>query len=931
MKKYFRWPVFFVVLSVSSAFLLLKTRDLKFNANELLTGKEISNADLFKQDEANKPALNKADQQDAYSKEFIPDTKSAGEGMNGNTDNPKTVNSAQKDDLTPNEIWEDEYARKKEKRKTGYSKADKPDMFTQYFKDITTRIGDQKSGYQMNYKNIELQKARQNAEKTLKNSETLNWIQRGPANVGGRTRSLIVDSDDNTHKTWFAGAVSGGVWKTTDGGATWQILSEEFTNVSSMAMAKSNHNVIYAGTGESFPGGTYMVGSGIWKSEDRGANWFQLINTSVNTDFQYVNRLIVDPANENIVLAATETGIYKSVNGGATWTNVYSSNRGVEDLVADPTNFNILFGGENTLGVLRSINAGNSWIVSNSGIEAGTRFEIAVSPVDHNIVFVSANVSATASKVYISKDNGLTWMRFNDSQNFLGGQGDYDNAIAAHPYNADEVYVGGVDLWKLKFNGALTTSAPLIKNCYPENTDFLTFVNFSGDFLGGGMSSKDGKNVIASDWVSVEIRFGPGLTQKAHRFVVPDSATSGVPAANFTYVDYVDVPYQVWDVTNNRQLMTSFRDQEKDGTYNLYERTGETYGLLGREYIFVQAIPYNPTTPDTDITTSVTGGHLQKSLYMFWPNLTSGSTWDPANLPTSKIVVDYGTVTLYGGVKTSVADAYDNYSGPNNYDQGAGFGETFIPGLHPDHHNIILIPIGNDNFKMVEANDGGLAVSNNNGVTITQVPTNYITTQFYGVAKHPTKNEYIGGMQDNGTWRSPSNEDASGSSRYLFQIGGDGFECLWHATNASNILGSIYNNSIKRSSNGGTTWTNVSGITAEDGPFITRLSVSRENPDLVFAVGKSGVYRSINFGSNFSKKTISKNWVINAAVSSSHHVEVSLSNGNIVWAGGGMAKSSGLQMQVSTDNGNTFKPVEDYSGVALNTYLSGLAAHPTEA
>jgi hypothetical protein len=484
-------------------------------------------------------------------------------------------------------------------------------------------------------------------------------------------------------------------------------------------------------------------------------------------------------------------------------------------------------------------------------------------------------------------------------------------------------------LWKLKFNGSTAASAALIKNCYPVNTSFLTFVNFSGNFLGGGMSSEEGENIIVSDWVSVEIRFGPGLTQKAHRFIVPDSATSGVPAASYTYVDYVDVPFQVWDVTNNRQLMVSFRDQEKDGTYNLYHRTAETYGKLGREYIFVNAVQYDPVTPALSIT-NASGGHLNKALYMFWPNLADGAAWDPANLPTSKIVVDYGSVTLYNGVKTSVADAYDNYGGPNNYGQTAGMGASVIPGLHPDHHNIAILPLGDGNFKMVEANDGGLAVSNNNGVKISQVPTNYITTQFYGVAKNPLKNEYIGGMQDNGTWRSPLNEDASVSTRYLFQIAGDGFECLWHATNVKNILGSLYNNAIKRTSNGGDTWNASTGITAEDGPFITKLSVSRENPDLVFAVGKTGIYRSTNFGSSFSKKTITTNWVLNSTISSSHHVEVSLSNGNIVWAGGGMAKNLGLQMQVSTDNGLTFHTVDDYSGVAMNTYISGLATHPTE-
>lgn len=918
MKKYFIWLSFLITLSVVGTLFILKPR-----ISEPTPKVKLSPDDALASGSISKEDGNSTDIDD-----FMAITIKKSVEKYGNKENSEQVNSAPAKGLSPKQIWEKEYQRKKGKHKESLSEADKPDMFTQYFKDITTRIGKQKSGYKMNYKTVELEKARQRLKKSQNNTEILNWKQRGPANVGGRTRALVVDPDDNTHNTWFAGAVSGGMWKTTDGGATWQLLSNEFTNISSMAMSTSDHNIIYVGTGESFPGGTFMVGNGIWKSADRGVNWIQLTNTSTNTDFEYVNRLLVDPADANIVLAATETGIFKSSNGGATWVKVYSSRNGVEDLVADPTNFNVLFGGENTIGVLRSTNAGNSWTVSNSGIETGTRYELAVSPVDHNNVFVSGNVSSTASKVYISQDNGLSWKEYNSTQDFLGGQGEYDNTIAAHPYIADEVYVGGVDIWKLKFNSVITTSTPRIKNCYSVNTDFLTFVNFSGNYFGGGMSSTDGKNIVASDWTSVEIRFGPGLTQKANRFIVPDSATSGVPAASYTYVDYVDVPFQVWDVTNNRQLMVSFRDQEKDGTYNLYPRTGETYGKLGREYIFVNAVTYDPVTPNSNITTS--GGHLYKSLYMFWPNLSAGATWEPANLPTSKIVVDYGTVSLYSGVTTSIADAYSNYDGPNNYNQSSGIGATVIPGLHPDHHNFIFIPLGGGNFKMVEANDGGLAVSNDNGVTITQVPTNYITTQFYGVAKNPIRNEYIGGMQDNGTWRSPANEDASVNSRYLFQISGDGFECLWHATNANNILGSLYNNAIKRSSTGGASWTNATGITTGDGPFITRLSVSRENPDLVFAVSNTGVYRSTNFGTSFIKKTINTNWAISSTVSSTHHVEVSLSNGNIVWAGGGMAKSSGLQMQVSTDNGLTFKAIEDYSDVAMNTYISGLATHPTE-
>ncbi len=841
---------------------------------------------------------------------------------------------SEKTEFSPKELWDIEFKKKKEKRKVGYDKADKPDEFSKYFKDITTKVGESESSYKMNYKVSELNKAKERSA-SLKNEKIiLPWIQRGPGNVGGRTRAVIIDPDDASHNTWYAGAATGGIWKTTDGGSNWTNLSENFSNLSvnALEMSTSNTDIIYAGTGESFPGGTNLKGNGIWKSTDRGVSWTQLSSTSTDENFAYINRLVIDPSNADIVLAATETGIYKSIDGGSSWNRKYFSSFGVEDLTADPTNFDILFAGENSAGILRSVDAGNTWAVSSDGIGAGGRFEVTVSNVDHNYVYAGVDVSSTESSVYFSTDNGINWKKYNDSQNFLGGQGGYDNAISAHPYIADEVFVGGVDIWKLKFNGAESSTVnPEILRAFTVNTSFLSFINYGGPYLGGGMSADNGNNLVPSDWVSVEIRFGPGISQKAHRFTVPAGSTSGVPASSYTYQDYIDVPFEVWDVTNNIQLMVSFRDQEIDNVFNLYERTGDNYGEIGREYIFVNSVPYNPTTPNTNITTN--GGHLYKNLYMFWPTLTPGQTWEPNNLPNSKIVVTYGTITQIAGVKTSIADAYGNYGGPNGFNQGAGLGQTSIPGLHPDHHNLTIIPTGAPNFIFIDANDGGFGYSNDNGMDINQIPNNYITTQFYGVAKHPTENEYFGGMQDNGSWQSPVGEDASSSSNYFFRIGGDGFEALWHAENPYLMLGSVYNNAIRRSNNKGATWHTVSGIVNGDGPFYTKLSVSKEDPDLVFAVRNGGVYRSTNFGQSWSPKAITTNWLLGGYLSGSHNVEVSLANGKIVWAGGGMATrfdGTRMQMQVSTNYGNSFTPVNDYSLVTMQSYISGIATHPRD-
>jgi len=806
---------------------------------------------------------------------------------------------------------------------------DKPGEFYKYYRDITTPFGKNESGYSTSYGFDEFTKAKRRTERFKSTQDTYPWVQRGPGNVGGRTRGLIIDPGDATCQTWYAGSASGGIWKTVNAGATWINLTEDFPNLatSTITMAESNRDVIYTGTGEGFAGWGMVTGNGIFKSTDRGNSWVHLGSTDSNEDFQYVNKILVNPGDENIVIAGTNTGIFKSSDGGQTWIEVYKEGYPVQDMVADPSDFNTLYAGANSLGILKSEDAGDTWFHSYNGIGEGDRFQLAISGLNPEKIYTcveafdSEEVGTGIYKthVYVSVDKGQNWSRYICPYNFLGVQGWFNNIIKVHPFNDNIVYVGGVNLGKIQFKSGISTSEPqVIRVDTFETAGFMSFVHFGGDYFDGGLATgdkEDGKEILSSDWVSVEVRFGPGKTQKAHRFTVPEGEGAGVPYEDYSYQDYIEVPFEVWDTENNKQLMVSFRDQERDGEFNLIERDADD-DISGREYIFVNAVNYNADTPHPKI--ALDGGHTYKQLYFFWPYLPTDSTWNPGSLPESKIRIQYGTFSL-ANEESTVTVLADDRKNSN---------------LHVDHHEIIMMITDeeNEDFTILEANDGGLGISYDEGKTWEQIDNGYITTQFYGVAKKPGAHEYIGGMQDNGTWQSPGGSTATSASEYDDKIGGDGFEALWHPLYPHRIIGSAYYNRFYVSNDGGETWKRAYNGINEDGPFISRLSHSIAKPDVLFAVGSKGVYRHNNFGMgryDWELIQIKNGWAINNTVTSAHNVEVSLATDTIVWAGCGMYPDPDLHIFLSTNGGNSYDSVPNYKDTELG-FISGIATHPVD-
>ncbi|MBI1890503.1 MAG: hypothetical protein HYS18_07655 [Burkholderiales bacterium] len=270
------------------------------------------------------------------------------------------------------------------------------------------------------------------------------WTALGPGNIGGRVRSIVVHPT-NPSKLW-AGSVGGGIWASNDAGASWAPANDFMANiaVSSMVIDTTNPNLMYAATGESFPGDG-IRGAGVFKSTDGGVTWAQLpkTNPAVNGDWNYVNRLAISSSNGNILLAATPFGIYRSTDAGANWTRVYTEYT-AHDIRFDPNNGNNAVAGLGNGGVAYTRDAGANWNRAPLPNYPG-RVEIAYAKGTSNLIY--ASVDDNYGKIYRSTDGGVNWANISSPQH-LGGQGWYSNTIWVDPINSSTLVIGGLDLFR---------------------------------------------------------------------------------------------------------------------------------------------------------------------------------------------------------------------------------------------------------------------------------------------------------------------------------------------------------------------------------------------------------------------------------------------------------------------------------------------------
>jgi photosystem II stability/assembly factor-like uncharacterized protein len=293
----------------------------------------------------------------------------------------------------------------------------------------------------------------------------LQWRSIGPANTGGRIDDFAVARVPGQPDAIYVATASGGVFKSTNQGTSWAPIFDRvdaMMSIGDIAVAPSNPNVVWVGTGEANNRQSSSWGDGVYRSIDAGHSW-----TSAGlADTRHIGRIVIDPSNPDIVYVAaaghlwgsnSERGVFKTSDGGRTWAKVLyvDDNTGATDLVMDPQDPQTLFaamyqrqrkawgfnGGGPGSGIFRSRDGGATWTRLSNGLPQGDKGRIGLDifHADPRVIFAVVEASGRESGVYRSADRGDTWQEWST----LNPRPMYFSQIRADPRDAARVYLLG--------------------------------------------------------------------------------------------------------------------------------------------------------------------------------------------------------------------------------------------------------------------------------------------------------------------------------------------------------------------------------------------------------------------------------------------------------------------------------------------------------
>lgn len=287
--------------------------------------------------------------------------------------------------------------------------------------------------------------------------------QIGPAVMGGRITSI--EGVNNEPRTIYIGSAGGGVWKTSNAGASFRPIFDKYCqSIGALAIDQQNPNIVYVGTGESNMRNTVSIGEGLYKTTDGGDNWTKIGGLDST---EHISKIIVDPKNSSTIYVAApgalwsdskHRGLYKSIDGGKTFEKILYVNEkvGVADIAVDPSNTNTVYAstwefrrtpysfnsGGNGSGIFKSTDGGKTWKELNSGLPKKPmgRSALAIAPSEPNRIL--AIVEAETTGLYLSTDGGENWKKQTTTLN-VESRPFYFSCLVVDPKDAKRVYRPG--------------------------------------------------------------------------------------------------------------------------------------------------------------------------------------------------------------------------------------------------------------------------------------------------------------------------------------------------------------------------------------------------------------------------------------------------------------------------------------------------------
>jgi PKD repeat protein len=583
---------------------------------------------------------------------------------------------------------------------------------------------------------------------------TAQWQPLGPTGApsgGGAGRVNCVRFHPNNSNIMYAGTPAGGLWKTTNGGTDWECLTDYLPVIGTtdVAIDHVNPDVIYIATGDGDAGDTHSIG--VLKSTDGGKTWNTTGLTWLVNQQRRINRLLIHPTNNQILLAGTSSGIFRTTDAGITWTSV-SSSSGIKDMEFNPGNPNIVYAGSTRF--LRSTDNGVTWTAVTSGLPSTSflsRIAIAVTENDDSYVYIVAGGSDNGFYgLYRSTDNGLTFTERSTSPNILGwnanggdsgGQAWYDLAIAASPLNKNEIYVGGVNIWRSSNGGSSWNivahwtgwGAPYV---HADHHD-LVFIPGTNTLLNGNDGGVNRTTSGGSSWTDLSANmaiaqiYRLGLSASNESLLLTghqDNGSNRMNGTSWVEVNGGDGMECFVDRTNNNIMFTSIYY----GSFYRSTNGGNSFSGI------TSGLPGNGAWVTPWLQDPVNANTLYAGFNQIFKTTNQGTSWSQIGTISgsgtfrSLAVAPSNNQVIYAARTNTIFKTIDGGSTWTNITQGLPASSNMITyiAIDPDDENNIWVTFSgySANNKVFNSSNGG-ANWTNISAGLPNLPVNCVVSQ----------------------------------------------------------------------------------------------------------------------------------------------------------------------------------------------------------